>query len=1583
MHTSLLASGAGRAKTLRRWAGGLLALALPLWSAPVAQAQSVANYTFAASSGTFTALAGATQATASNTDDGVTPVLPVGFNFVYNGVSYNTFSASTNGFMGLGGQVSASFGNSLTSGGGARPVLAPLWDDLDLATTTSISYLTSGTAGSRVLTVEWLDASWNYNAAGPVMSFQAKLYEADGHVDFVYRQEAAAVNSGSASIGITAVATGVGNYLSLSNATAAPTASSTTETTSINTKPATGQTYTFTPAGTTLVAPSTLVFSGLTTTSGTVTFTDNSTNEFNFAVTVTPTAGGPGTTTIVPSTTGAGTGTTYTTSFTGLSANTGYTVQVMALGQGRGSSAATGTFTTLAGTTLNGVYYVGTGTSPQPTRTYATLTAAADAYTTGTLTGAVTFLLLDAAYGPAETFPITFGANTSASATNTLTVRPNVGVANVTITAPATVVAPSTGGGVLRLNGADYVILDGSNTAGGTTRNLTLTTASTTGVAAVQLVSLGTGAGATYNVIRNLNINGPSSTAGVGIVVGGATLGSTGADNDNLTIQNNNITSSFSGIFVLGTAAVSAGGTDGLVITGNTLGAAASGTSSLGNVGVLVNGAVNPSLTLNTVQNISGAGSPAGFSLTGATGATIDQNMLQGVVSTGGNAFGVVLGAGSTGATVTRNRILGVGSTSTSGYGGKGIDVATASATSNVLIANNFVQVTAGSGYSFSSDANIGIRLGASAAVGGVSVYYNSVNLTGTDIFNTASQSAALYVGNGATALDIRNNIFRNSVVNSANTGAKAYAIYSASANTAFTQLNYNDYFVGGTQGVLGYLGSDQATLAALQTATGKDANSLNVDPVFASTTDLHTNSAALNNVGTPITGITVDIDGDTRSTTTPDIGADEFAPVTLDLAVAGLVGPATPGAAGNCFGTAEAVTVAIRNAGSSVLNFATTPATITVVVTGPTGVATQTLTYVLNTGTLAPGALLNVPLTGAGTTVNLSTVGSYAFAITAVVAGDGNAANNTLTPSPTVVVSAPVAGTLAASSPSICVSGAVTLTLAGNQNGAIQLQSATSAAGPFTNVAGATTSTFTTPVLTSNMFYRAQITCGATTVTSNVVAVTVNNPLLTGTPAPVTICAGQTATLTASAATGTMVRFFTTATGGTALPGSTTTGTTSTVVTPALTTSTTYYAEAFNGVTETAGRAAPTVTTGFLGIDTGLLFSTTTSQTIQSAVIYPVGTGTITFALRTSAGVEIAATPALSVTGSGASTPVTVPLNLTVPSAGSYQLVVKAYTGITDLLRENPLPTGVTFPITSPSGSFSITNGINVTPTAAYYYFYNIVLNNSCAAATRTAIQVTVNPAANATFSFGTNSSFCATQATAQAAVLGTGATAGTFTSTAGLTINATTGAITPSTSTAGTYTVTNTVAAAGTTCGGTATSTVTIVATPATPTVVVTGTPATGQTLTATSTTPGVTYQFYRNGVLVAGTTGNSYLINSGTRNGTYTVVAVTAGGCSSAASAPQSITVTASAAAAAAVAVRLFPNPTPNGLVSVELTGYTKAAALTVLNALGQVVRTLPAATNGTTPLDLRELASGVYLLQVQSAGQAVHSVRFVKQ
>jgi subtilisin-like proprotein convertase family protein len=208
----------------------------------------VTNYTMVPSSGTYTPISGTSPAlTGGSADDGYYSGLPIGFTFNYLGTPYTTVSASTNGWALLGSPLAVSnLTNNLTSAT-PRPVLAPLWDDLEVNGTGGISYITTGLAGNQVFTLQWSNMEWNYNAAGPVMSFQLKLYEASSTVEFIYQQEGTGVNtaSGGASIGITGTGTGAGNFLSLADASAAPAVSSVTETNTIGTKPATGQVYTF------------------------------------------------------------------------------------------------------------------------------------------------------------------------------------------------------------------------------------------------------------------------------------------------------------------------------------------------------------------------------------------------------------------------------------------------------------------------------------------------------------------------------------------------------------------------------------------------------------------------------------------------------------------------------------------------------------------------------------------------------------------------------------------------------------------------------------------------------------------------------------------------------------------------------------------------------------------------------------------------------------------------------------------------------------------------------------------------------------------------------------------------------------------------------------------------------------------------------------------------------------------------------------------------------------------------------------------------------------------------------------------
>lgn len=227
-------------------------------------------YDFAATSGTFTELVGGTNpifessdpAQYTETDEGYANSNPIGFTFNYNNVNYTMFHINSNGFISLGTAMTAGdvywrnstgldqgpFNGTANNITATRPCIAPLWDDLDFAAISQITYLTSGTAGNRVLTVQWLNAKWNYAQMDGSVSFQVKLYEADGKIEFIYRGEAANPGSASASCGITAVGLGADNYISVNDFTTAATVSKTTHTSTISTKPATGLIFTFSKA---------------------------------------------------------------------------------------------------------------------------------------------------------------------------------------------------------------------------------------------------------------------------------------------------------------------------------------------------------------------------------------------------------------------------------------------------------------------------------------------------------------------------------------------------------------------------------------------------------------------------------------------------------------------------------------------------------------------------------------------------------------------------------------------------------------------------------------------------------------------------------------------------------------------------------------------------------------------------------------------------------------------------------------------------------------------------------------------------------------------------------------------------------------------------------------------------------------------------------------------------------------------------------------------------------------------------------------------------------------------------------------
>jgi hypothetical protein len=255
-----------------------------------------------------------------------------------------------------------------------------------------------------------------------------------------------------------------------------------------------------------------------------------------------------------------------------------------------------------------------------------------------------------------------------------------------------------------------------------------------------------------------------------------------------------------------------------------------------------------------------------------ANNFTISGNNVHGVTNftgtTGANT-GIQIAFTATNGMIVNNRISDIHNLSASGTGAFGFQLGSTT-TNNVVIANNFIWDIQASGSATVVNNGHGINVNGAVTAGGFKIYHNSFNLNTNQ--PNAGVTAALNVTSAvvaAGALDVRNNIFANTQT----TGTR-YAVFSAAPASVFSSINYNDYFAQN----VGNLGNTpRVTLADWQAATGQDANSLAVDPLYVSATDLHLQSASpMRNVGTAGLGITTDIDGETRDGS-PDIGADEL----------------------------------------------------------------------------------------------------------------------------------------------------------------------------------------------------------------------------------------------------------------------------------------------------------------------------------------------------------------------------------------------------------------------------------------------------------------------------------------------------------------------------------------------------------------------------------------------------------------------------------------------------------------------------------------------------------------------------------
>lgn len=167
--------------------GGFAAVLMLLLPMGAALAQSSANYGFStATNGALTDMSsGTTQLVAPGADDAASAVVPIGFDFYLLGTRYTQFSASSNGFLRLGG--TAVTGTTYALGAVGAPLIASLGSDLVVSPTGRVHYKVEGSAPNRVLVVEFLNMHIIYSTTPTADgTSQIRLYESTGVVELVY-----------------------------------------------------------------------------------------------------------------------------------------------------------------------------------------------------------------------------------------------------------------------------------------------------------------------------------------------------------------------------------------------------------------------------------------------------------------------------------------------------------------------------------------------------------------------------------------------------------------------------------------------------------------------------------------------------------------------------------------------------------------------------------------------------------------------------------------------------------------------------------------------------------------------------------------------------------------------------------------------------------------------------------------------------------------------------------------------------------------------------------------------------------------------------------------------------------------------------------------------------------------------------------------------------------------------------------------------------------------------------------------------------------------------------------------------------
>ncbi|MET0753838.1 MAG: hypothetical protein ABWZ66_10715 [Pyrinomonadaceae bacterium] len=326
------------------------------------------------------------------------------------------------------------------------------------------------------------------------------------------------------------------------------------------------------------------------------------------------------------------------------------------------------------------------------------------------------------------------------------------------------------------------------------------------------------------------------------------------------TITNNTFSNIAGGTSAL-TSVLYVGFSDSTFATNNVSGNVISNVSAAASISAIFSDGQNQNFFGNTINTLNSTGATAvvrAMELTGATTQNVFRNKIYDIQAT--DAAGTVNGIAMTAGTTFNvyNNLIG--------------DLRTPAANA----ANPLIGINATGGTT-------------------VNLYYNTVYLNATST-GAVFGSSAVNVTTGPTTVTFRNNIFVNlSTPNT--TGLTVAHRRGGTSLTSYGAASNNNDFYAGTPGANNLIFNDtvnsDTTIGAYKTRVSpRDSASFSENPPFLSTSGASANflhidptvATQIESGGAPIGGITDDFDAQTRSVTTPDVGADEFAGIAIDL---------------------------------------------------------------------------------------------------------------------------------------------------------------------------------------------------------------------------------------------------------------------------------------------------------------------------------------------------------------------------------------------------------------------------------------------------------------------------------------------------------------------------------------------------------------------------------------------------------------------------------------------------------------------------------------------------------------------------